>query len=296
MNLRAGVFLFVSLLFLLGGSSLFAQEQAGKVLFVQGEAQVVRGGNILPLRTNDPIYTGDRIRTTNGVVKIILEDNSLLTLDRSSELVINEYLFQPSEKKRSGVFNMLRGKLKALMGRILNIQGSVEIRTPAAVAGVRGTYFLVEVQEDGNSNFVLFEGEITVVDPKGRSLLLTPGQLLTASPEGLGVPQPLPPQTLDRLEKEMEGGIIATFAQKGSAQESEQASRARAIVAEYRSRTGRKEEGTREGQRGEGDQSREEIAPPPPPPPSPIPPVNLQSVDPFRQKQVKVKIVFPELP
>lgn len=282
--------LLLGLVLLSTGSILQAEEQAGKVLFVQGEAQVLRGGSLLPLRTNDPIYTGDRIRTANGVVKILLQDNSLLTLDRSSELEINEYLFQPSEKKRSGVFNMLRGKLKALMGRIFNVQGTLEIRTPTAVAGVRGTYFLVEVDEQGSSKFVLFEGEIEVTDPKGRSLLLLPGQLLTAGPEGLGVPQPLPPQTLEQLEKEIEGGVISTLAQRGTAQESEQASRARTIIAEYRERF-------RGGGAGPGREPQEEgvETPPPPPPPPPIPPVNLQSVDPFRQKEVKVKIVFPEL-
>lgn len=294
MNLKnSGWFLLGVLLFLAGGSPLHAQNLAGKILFLQGEVQIIRGGSSFSARQNDPLYIGDRVRTGgDGLVKIILEDNSLLTLDRRSELEISEFLFQPQEKKRSGVFQMLRGRLKALMGRILNVQGSIELRTPTAVAGVRGTYFLVEVDEGGNANFVMFEGELSIRDRLGNTLTLTGGNGVAVGPQGLGVPQPLPPQTLQLLESEMEQGITSTLAQKSTARDSDEVARARMAIQEYQRRSrelgAKKEEGERKGE--------ESMAPPSPPPPPPLPPVNLQSVDPFRQRTVRIKIEFPDVP
>jgi hypothetical protein len=81
-------------------------------------------------------------------VGITFNDNSLLSTGPNSELVIEKFLFDNTT--HVGEFNthLKRGTLAVVSGKIVKqTPEAMRIRTPAAVMGVRGTEFVVKVDE-----------------------------------------------------------------------------------------------------------------------------------------------------
>ncbi len=124
----------------------FAAQRAGEVISVLGEPEVKQSDATKwqTLAMGDDVFVGDKIRTKDGKAKILLVDDTVLTLDVNTRLGISKHMFRPKEKKRSGMFSLWSGRVKALVGSFFG-DSDVRIKTPTAVAGVRGTHFVVEV-------------------------------------------------------------------------------------------------------------------------------------------------------
>jgi hypothetical protein len=273
---------------LLLGSSTFlsGEELSGRILLLSGKVFVERGGKRVPLKPNDPLYTGDRVVTEEGTVKILLRDNSLLTLGEKTTLEINEFLLEEG-KKRSGWFKVLKGKIKALMGKFFQVESNLRFETPTAVAGVRGTHFRIDVEEGGSSTFTVFEGELTVNPTRGGEFSLSTGMQFITTLEGIvQPPTTLSPERLKELEMEGEKtfqNVVLTQ----TASLSETIERVKSQIQPPAPSPETKGKGQ------EPSPSEETVLPPRI---EPIPPTNLQSVDPAFTRNVKVKVTFPEVP
>jgi hypothetical protein len=80
--------------------------------------------------------------------KALFLDDSMLAVAENSKVQINEQIYDPKHGKRSMVFNLLEGKVRALVTKAFQGPGSrFEIRTPTAVAAARGTYFVVWIEK-----------------------------------------------------------------------------------------------------------------------------------------------------
>lgn len=197
-------------------SMLAAAEPVGRVLSIEGAPQVERSSNMLELRKNDPLFIGDIVRTGSGRAKIMFEDQSLMTLDRNTDLKITNYLFQKKQQKREGMLDLLQGRVKALVGQFFSSREDFRVRTPTAVAGVRGTHFLVEVNGADESNVTVFSGAVAVVDGAGNEQLLEAGMRIGVAGSGfLSAPQKLAAEVLRRLEREIEVRDEKTLQQQG---------------------------------------------------------------------------------
>jgi hypothetical protein len=133
---------------LLPGLAL-GQEPIGKTKTGKGEVVVIRSGEKIPLNIGDQLYQNDLIRTgADSSVGIIFEDNTILALGPKSEIVIDEYVFAPEKGMLSIITRMLRGTASYLTGMIgRRSPEAVKFQTPDATIGVRGTQFLVKVDE-----------------------------------------------------------------------------------------------------------------------------------------------------
>ena len=123
---------------------------AGRVKTINGSASIVRGQSSLPAIVNEKIFQGDTLRTgPDGSLGVILKDDSMLSLGPNSEVVVEQFLFTPAEGKLALVTRMVKGTAVFLSGVIAKLSPqSVRIETPNATIGVRGTRFLVKVDED----------------------------------------------------------------------------------------------------------------------------------------------------
>lgn len=123
---------------------------AGRVKTINGSASIVRGQSSLPAIVNEEIFQGDTLRTgPDGSLGVILKDDSMLSLGPNSEVVVDQFLFTPAEGKLALVTRMVKGTAVFLSGVIAKLSPqSVRIETPNATIGVRGTKFLVKVDED----------------------------------------------------------------------------------------------------------------------------------------------------
>lgn len=186
-------------------SMLAAAEPVGRILSIEGAPRVERSSEMLDLRKNDPVFVGDIVRTGSGRAKIMFEDQSLMTLDRNTDLKITNYLFQKKEQKREGMLDLLQGRVKSLVGQFFSSREDFRVRTPTAVAGVRGTHFLVEVNGADESNVTVFSGAVAVLDGAGNEQLLETGMRIGVAGSGfLSTPQKLAAEVLRRLEREVE--------------------------------------------------------------------------------------------
>ena len=125
--------------------SLQAATPVAQAVAVSGGVTVVRsdGGTTEALTAKDMIYLNDLIKTDNkGRVKLLLSDDSLLKVSPASELRVSEMVVGPSDES-STTLNLLKGKLRSLVGKKLGANSRFEVHTSVAVAGVRGTDFEV---------------------------------------------------------------------------------------------------------------------------------------------------------
>ena len=106
------------LVFFLNANVLAASnEEAARVKNCSGAAFIVRQNQTLPAKKYDRIFAGDVLRTgRDGTLGVIFKDDTTLSLGPRSELVIDEFLFAPSQGKLSIVTRMLRGDRRVCVG------------------------------------------------------------------------------------------------------------------------------------------------------------------------------------
>lgn len=134
------------------------------------------------------IRTGEKSRLT-----IRLKGGSELTLGELSELLLDDVEILDEGVK--GFVRLLGGKLRAFMKKVL----SFEVRTKTAIAGVKGTEFIVWSPIDTLSIIICLYGTVEVISPElGQSVILT---RKTMTQVIAGAP-PLPPSPIsDELKK-----------------------------------------------------------------------------------------------
>ena len=135
-----------------GARAETAGEAIGYVKTVTGAASIVRDGATLKAEAGGPLYRKDILKTgADGALGATLKDNSLLSLGPNSSLVIEAYLFEPDRRAYSFISRITNGTLQYVSGLIAKLSpGSVEIKTPVATLGLRGTRLLVRVDGDAD--------------------------------------------------------------------------------------------------------------------------------------------------
>lgn len=140
---------FCSLMILLVGSlSLAAEQVAGVVKNVKGEASIERSGRITSATVGAKIYQKDILLTgPGGSMGVIFRDDATLSLGPGSRIVVDEFLFSPADGKLSFVSKITKGTAAYLSGKIVKLAPkSARVETPMAVLGIRGTRFVVKVE------------------------------------------------------------------------------------------------------------------------------------------------------
>ncbi len=121
----------------------------GVVKTVQGEAWVATQGVQAAATPGTRLTRGCVVRTgASGAIGMTLKDGTILALGADSELVLDDYQYAPASGAFGLVIGMVRGSLEFVSGAIARLRPeSVRVQTPSATLGVRGTHFLVKVEE-----------------------------------------------------------------------------------------------------------------------------------------------------
>lgn len=123
--------------------------EAGRVKISKGEVQIERDGKRLPAPVGATIQVRDTVKTgADGSVGITFQDNSLLSAGPNSELVIERFAFDSTTHKGEFDTALKKGTLAVVSGKIVKQSPeAMRVKTPAAIMGVRGTEFVVKVDE-----------------------------------------------------------------------------------------------------------------------------------------------------
>lgn len=136
-----------------GGTAAHAAGPSiGYVKSVSGASSIVRSGDRSTAAAGQPLFEKDVLETGgNGALGVTLKDNTLLSLGPNSSLTLETYLLRPDQENYSLVTRITRGTIQYVSGLIAKLSpDSVEIKTPAATLGVRGTRLLIKVDADAD--------------------------------------------------------------------------------------------------------------------------------------------------
>jgi hypothetical protein len=127
--------------------SAAAQDFIGVVKSIEGSAVIQRSETAIPAVNGMEIQKGDIVRTDrNSSVGLVFSDDTRISMGPGTEIAVDDYLFEPLEKKLSFVLRMIQGTVSFLSGQMAKLSPeSVRLVMPAATIGVRGTHVLIKV-------------------------------------------------------------------------------------------------------------------------------------------------------
>ena len=122
-------------------------DSAGIIKAVSGDVFITSSQTTIKAVSNMRIIQGDSIKTgPNSSAGLIFEDDTVVALGPNSEMYIDNFLFEPADKKLSFITRMISGTFSFITGQIAKLAPQkVILETPDATLGVRGTKFLVKV-------------------------------------------------------------------------------------------------------------------------------------------------------
>ena len=124
-------------------------EAIGYVKTVQGEAFVMRSAERIAAEPGTAVYRSDVLETgADGALGLTLKDSTRLSMGASTELTLSRFEFVPSQNRLGFVARITRGTLLYVSGVIAKLSAdAVSVETPVATIAVRGTRFLVKVED-----------------------------------------------------------------------------------------------------------------------------------------------------
>jgi hypothetical protein len=180
--------LLVSVLFKTTKVQAQVVENIGDISELNGNAQVVRD-KPLDATLQFAIQSNDEAVTTNGRMSITFLDDSKVSLTEHSQLLIDEYIYDPDPSKSKMALTFALGTVRFATGKLNRIdKQNIKLKTPTANISIRGTDFTATVDELGRSLIVLLpdalglsSGEIEVITATGSVLLNKPFEATTVS-------------------------------------------------------------------------------------------------------------------
>jgi len=122
----------------------------GYVKNVKGSATVTTNGLAIEAQPGTPLHQGSVLKTgAQSSMGVTFKDNTLMSFGPDTLLTVEEYLYEPAEGKLKLGARMGKGTLNYVSGVIAKLQPeAVTVKTPAGMIGVRGTQFLLKVEEE----------------------------------------------------------------------------------------------------------------------------------------------------
>jgi hypothetical protein len=141
---------------LLLSSPIISNADIGKVTEQTGPAEIKRETNVIPSALSSGVEMKDTITTANGKAGITFRDDTRVQITEHSRLVIDNFVYDDSKKTGKLGMKMALGTIKYASGQIAKSNPQqVQIETPTATIGVRGTDFSGTVDEIGRSTIIL---------------------------------------------------------------------------------------------------------------------------------------------
>ena len=162
--------------------------EIGDISELSGSASVVRDQHY-DATVNFGIQTNDEAITNNGRMAIKFLDDSQVKLTEHSQLLINEYVFDPDPDKSKMALTFALGTTRFITGNLNRInKQNISLQTPTANIAIRGTDFTATVNELGESLIILLpdeygisSGEIEVITATGSVILNKPFEATTVN-------------------------------------------------------------------------------------------------------------------
>ena len=124
-------------------------------------------GGVAPTKLGDSVYSGDVIQTgPDGKAGLVFADGTTFNISSNARMVLNEFIYDPNSKSNSTLLTLTKGAFSFVAGKVAKT-GKMEIDTPVATMGIRGTIPRVEFREDGSVAFstLIEENKVPATQP-----------------------------------------------------------------------------------------------------------------------------------
>lgn len=177
---RFSAFFALSVLLLRPGLRANALPAGAIQMIPSGAVEVRRGHDWRPASGTETLFAGSEVRTSaSSTAELRFSDGSRVLLAAGTSFKIDKTDSQESS------FSLGLGKIRAAFSGLLSSR--VRIRTPTAVAAVRGTVFELGADSKG-SEITMAEGVLEVTDNKGKEAVLTSEETLRIGENGMEKP------------------------------------------------------------------------------------------------------------
>lgn len=156
---------------LCAASAVFAAEPVrtdALVTVVQGSARVYAAGSTSGhvLKKGDAIRKDQEIRVSEkSRLELRFPDGTVMRLAEKTHLKMNAVSYNKQTDAKNVKVNLSLGRLWARVKKLSTPDSTVEVRTSNAVAGVRGTVYRVNVEEDKSALVKVYDGSVYVANP-----------------------------------------------------------------------------------------------------------------------------------
>jgi len=160
------------------------------------------GTRTLTIGTN--IIYKERVQTSaSGSTQIMFPDTSTLNVGRNSNIVIDEYVYDPNTGTGKMVATVAKGMMRFVGGQISHTAG-VTVKTPVATLGIRGgvatvVYPIPPGFTGGDPKLAGAQGEIVighvgsvVIKNNAGSVIVRPGYMTWVTGPNDPIPEPIP--------------------------------------------------------------------------------------------------------
>jgi len=145
-------------------NALAADDQAIATI-VDGKAHVYTKGakNGTPLKINDHIAKNQEVRVgEKSRVELKFPDGTIMRFAEGSFIKMEDLSFDSKTKNKKVKVDIAGGKLWANVRKLVTADSKVEVKTVNAVAGVRGTVYRVNVENDNSALIKVYDGSVYV--------------------------------------------------------------------------------------------------------------------------------------
>jgi FecR protein len=150
-------------------------QQVGTATAVNPTSESTKpGAGTINLNVGANIVHKERIHTTpSGSVQLLFLDKSTLSIAPNTNLLIDEYIYNPKSNSGHMLTNLAEGALR-FVGGALSHQGEASITTRDAAIGIRGGTVTV-VRGPNGTKVINHFGVITVTNGAGTVTISRPG-------------------------------------------------------------------------------------------------------------------------
>ena len=126
-----------------------ASATIGQVKVADGAVTIVRGAERIAAKPGDRLDAADVVETgADGRVGITFIDNTRFSAGPNSTIELSRFRFDSTTHDGEFVTSVKRGTLSVISGQIAKRSpDAMKVQTPSSILGVRGTEFLVKVEE-----------------------------------------------------------------------------------------------------------------------------------------------------
>lgn len=130
-------------------STLLASDSVAVLKNIKNSLEIHRDGStITKIDEGMSLIKGDVLKSSNDAnADIIFKDGTKVRLGANSILSIDDYIYEPANKKYNFELSLNKGVAVYESGKLSDASHeNIKFKVPTGTIGVRGTKFLVEVE------------------------------------------------------------------------------------------------------------------------------------------------------